>query len=303
MTNSQQTHEESGTALARITLSGATITANSAEAEALGKFITHIAEAARALSHAMSEDRYEDSRDAHGRATKRKVKTQPILLEGIEAGKQLSLVFRAPQPLPQQQLTGGVEEHLPLEELAENTIESEALRTVFATFSRASASDAIDTEELLEPLETPTVREAVRRAVAVLHHQGWQVRGSIEQKNRVREDVKLNARGLARLEDALKADLIGKYRAQLRGTIDGHKNSNNTIYFRPKNAAQSWSTVAATDVIFAEAARISLDVQNTVDITVEFEPKPDKHGNPTERVVKRIVSIDKVYPSKGEPLF
>lgn len=303
MADTPQAHEESGTALARITLTGGTITAASAEAEALGKFITHIAEATRALSHAMAEDRYEDSHDAHGRATKRKVKTQPILLEGIEAGNQLSLVFRAPQPLPQQQLAGGVEDQLPLDDLAENTIESEALRTVFATFSRASAGDAIDAEELLEPLETPTVREAVRRAVAVLHHNGWQVRGSIEQKNRAPEQVILSARGLARLEDALKADLIGKYRAQLRGTIDGHKNSNNTIYFRPKNAAQSWSTVAATDVIFAEAARISLDVQNTVDITVEFEPKPDKQGNPTERVVKRIVSIDKVHLGQGARLF
>lgn len=275
------------------------------EAEAYGKFITHIAEATKALGNAVAETRFEESKDAHGRATKRRVRIQPLLIEPATNGNDaVHITFRAPEPLPHHELTVGVEEQLPLADFPEDTIESEALRTIFRVFTAASESDSVDSEELLEPLETPAVRESVRRAVTVAQHNGWELEGSAAQLHRADEQIKLTTRGQARMADALRTDLIGKYRAPLRGTIDGHKNSNNTIYFRAAHATQSWSTEAATDVLYAEAARISLDVQNQVELTIEFEPKPDKDGNPTERVIRRIVSIDKVMPREsGERLF
>ncbi len=296
---------EKGALAVQLRISGGTAEGNHTDAEALGRFITHIAEAARAISHAVAEDRYEESRDSSGRATKRKVKTRAVQLQELAAPQgRVSLIFRAPELDGAGQLGNAMEEHLPLEDFPEDTIEAEALRAIFRAFTLASAADEVDPDALVEPLQTPGAREAVRKAVAVVSHNGWQLGGTISQANRADEALSLTSRGGARLIDALKADLIGKYRAPLRGTIDGHKNSNNTIYFRPKNAPQSWSTIAATDVIYAEAARISLDIENQVDLTLEFEPKADREGNPTERVVRRIVSIDKVYGSKtGERLF
>lgn len=302
---SRHSQEAPATVLAQLAITGGTATDNLIDAEALGKFMAHIAEATKALSHAIAEDRYEESRDSHGRATKRKVKTQPLQVESPEYKQSgtPTLTFRAPAPLRQGQLGTGIEEYLPLEDLAENTIESQALRAIFTTFTRASAADTPDPEGLLEPLETPSVREVIRRAVSIVRNNGWTITGEIRQRNQITEPLLFNSRVQARLADALKADLVGKYRASLRGTIDGHKNSNNTIYFRPANFTQSWSTVAATDVLFTEAARISLDVQNSVTLTVEFEPKVDRQGNPTERLVRRIVSIDTVHPGKGQTLF
>ena len=290
-----------------LNLAGGAISDSRADAEAIGKFIAHIAEATKAISNAVAETRYEDSRDSNGRATKRKVKVQPLQLEGsLETAKDggVQLTFRAPEPQPTSKMTGGVEEHLPLEDLVEDTIESEALRTIFAAFTSASTHDAVDAEELVETLETPTAREAVRRAVTVLHHNGWELTGEARQASHAPDAISFNARGQARLADALKADLIGKYQARLRGTIDGHKNSNNTIYFRPKNASTSWSMTAASDALYLEAARTSLDPQNQVDLTIEFEPKVDRDGNPTDRIVRRIIALSAVQDGGAEePLF
>lgn len=298
---------ESAALAVRLNLSGGAIAESRADAEAIGKFIAHIAEATKAISNAVAESRYEDSRDNNGRATKRKVKVQPLQLEGaVETGHDgaVQLTFRAPDAQPASKMTGGVEEHLPLEDLAEDTIESEALRTIFSAFTFASSHDSIDAEELVETFETPTAREAVRRAVTVLHHNGWEMTGEAQQANHAPDAITFNARGQARLADALKADLIGKYQARLRGTIDGHKNSNNTIYFRPKNASTSWSMTAATDALYLAAARTSLDAQNQVDLTIEFEPKTDREGNPTDRIVRRIIALDNVAEKEmTEPLF
>lgn len=305
---STTSHTESSAALAVVlTLTGENIQAQQADAETVGKFITHIAEATRAMSNAVAEARYEDSKDQNGRATKRKVRVQPLQLEGgLNVGEDgvLGLTFRAPEAQPAQQMKGGVEEHLPLEDLAEDTIESEALRTIFSVFTEASTKDSVDAEELVETLETPSARESVRRAIAVLAHQGWEVKGEAHQQNRPSETFVLNSRGQEQLVAALKADLIGRYQARLRGTIDGHKNSNNTIYFRPKNLSASWSMTAASEALYVEAARISLDAQNQVDLTIEFEPKMDREGNPTDRTVRRIIALHPVVEgAQPDPLF
>lgn len=119
------------TALAvELHITGGTTNGALTEAEAYGKFITHIAEATKALGNAVAETRFEESKDAHGRATKRRVRIQPLLIKPATSGNDtVHITFRAPEPLPHHELTVGVEEQLPLADFPEDTIESEALRT------------------------------------------------------------------------------------------------------------------------------------------------------------------------------
>lgn len=290
---------------AELTLSGGTNTGTRTDAESLGRLITHLAEAAKALSNALAENRYEDSKDQNGRPTRRKVRVQPLQLEGnftAQADQALSFTLCTPEPQAGT-LPGVLEEQLPLDDFPEDTIEAQALRTIMRVLTRASEEDHPDTDDLLDTLETASVREYVRRAVAITQHNDWDITGTLRQTHREDEPITFTSRGRAHLAEALKADRIGKYQARLRGTIDGHKNSNNTIYFRPKNLAASWSMTAATDRLYAEAARISLDLQNQVDLTIEFEPKIDRQGNPTERVIRRIVALHEVEKVQMEPLF
>lgn len=304
MSNTSQVNQASALT-ADLTLSGGTNTGTRTDAESLGRLITHLAEATKALSNALAENRYEDSKDQNGRPTRRKVRVHPLQIEGnftAETGQALTFTLCAPEPQAGA-LPGVLENQLPLDDFPEDTIESQALRTIMRVLTRASEEDQPDTDDLLDSLETASVREYVRRAVAITQHNDWNISGTMRQPHREDEPITFTGRGRTHLAEALKADRIGKYQARLRGTIDGHKNSNNTIYFRPKNLAASWSMAAATDLLYAEAARISLDLQNQVDLTIEFEPKIDRQGNPTERVIRRIIALHEVEKVQMDPLF
>ncbi|BBY43237.1 hypothetical protein [Mycolicibacterium celeriflavum] len=203
--------------------------------------------------------------------------SEHLLIEGVGPGS-VRVVLRAPTPTVP-------EGDRPIDEISASSVDSDALRSIVAILTHASSDD--DESPLVAELLDlpPQARRGLKRATKTTNEAGWNIRGSIRQRNVGAEDVALTPQGAFRLRQGLDAQVESRTEETMAGNIDGFRRSLSTLYFQPENSAR----IIQAAVFDPEIAAAITDLFSEPDLMVEvvFE------------VIESYLPGDKTHPRRS----
>lgn len=190
--------------------------------------------------------------------------SENILIDALAPGS-VRVVLRAPE-IPKDPSWPT------LDDLPVSTADSTALRRIAGILTYASSTvDSVD-DELLPALvrELPSrVRTHLESASSEMIKAGWEVSGTVRQRQHPEESVVVTQRGVERLRSVLKFMPNEPVRESIKGTIDGFKYSLGSIYFSPNDSRRSFSAAVHTDALLARVVQLSQVKDRTVIATFE----------------------------------
>ncbi len=211
--------------------------------------------------------------------------SERLLIEGVGPGS-VRVVLRAPDPVaphPQKQS---------IEPLASaSTVDSEALRSIAAILTHASSED--EESPLMAELSHLPIRARVglRRAARSANEAGWDVKGSLRQRNFGATDVALTHGGAFRLRQGLDAKVENRSDETLTGYIDGFRRSLSTLYFQPESGGWIVQAAVVDPVTASSISELFADpdslVEAVFDVVSTFLPG-DETRPQRSRSVKSI---------------
>ncbi|MGV7277005.1 hypothetical protein PJJ83_07865 [Mycobacterium kansasii] len=263
-------------------LDGPGVQGNSTNAHYFSQFVSGISEAVKEAAKSLAgKGRYSEN----------------LLIEGVTPGS-VRVVLRAPEPVaphPQQHATE------PL--TSPSTVDSEALRSIAAILTHASSED--DESPLIAELSRLPVRArgGLRRAARSTSEAGWDIKGSLRQRNYGATEVALTHGGAFRLQQGLDAKVESRADEAVIGYIDGYRRSLSTLYFQPESGAKiiqaaviDPETAASISELFADPdslVEVVFDVISTYMPGDETRPQRSRSVKSIRRLARgRQLSID-----------
>jgi hypothetical protein len=213
--------------------------------------------------------------------------SENLLIEGAGPGS-VRVVLRAPDPVAPHTEGEKTEPH-PL--IPGSTVDSEALRSIAAILTHASSEDE-ESPLMAELSRLPNrARVGLRRAAKSTNDAGWDIKGSIRQRNFGATEVALTHGGAFRLRQGLDATVESRADEVLSGYIDGFRRSLSTLYFQPDRGGRivqaaviDPDTAAAISELFADPDSL---VEVVFDVVSTFMPG-DEMRPQRSRAVKSI---------------
>ncbi len=211
--------------------------------------------------------------------------SENLLIDGVGPGS-VRVVLRAPEPVAPHKKDEEIDPLVPA-----STVDSEALRSIAAILSHASSEDE-DNPLIAELTRIPLrARVGLRRAAKSTNEAGWDIRGTIRQRNFGASDVSLTREGAFRLRQGLDAKVENRADEVLPGYIDGFRRSLSTLYFQPENggkiiqaAVTEPDTATAISELFADQDSL---VEVVFDVISTYMPGDDTRPR-RSRSVKSI---------------
>jgi hypothetical protein len=210
-------------------LDGPGIHGHSTNAHFFSQFVSGISEAVKETAKAIAgKGKYSEN----------------LLIEGVGPGS-VRVVLRVPEPVAPHVKNEEIEPLTPA-----STVDSEALRSIAAILTHASSED--EESPLMAELSRLPIRARVglRRAAKSTNEAGWDIKGSIRQRNFGATEVSLTHDGAFRLRQGLDAKVENRTDETLSGYIDGFRRSLSTLYFQPTRGGR----IIQAAVIDAETA-------------------------------------------------
>jgi hypothetical protein len=205
------------------------------------------------------------------------------------------VVLRAPMPHGEPQDAIAADD---------TSAESQALRVLAGMFVMAEDDDLQEDSPLTATAQslTPIARQRVRTVAKSIVDAGWQVEGSVSQRGREVQPLRINARSAQRLFDELNK-VVQTTTAEVRqGTIDGQRHSLSTMWFIPDGQKRAIE-VAVTDFdLLEEVTRLSAIEGMTVrcNFTV-FLSIPAGSSEATSRSYE-LEAIEPIAPQESFPI-
>ena len=224
-------------------LSGPGVKGHATNAHYFSQFVSGISEAVKETAK---------SRVGKGRYS------EDLLIEGLGPGS-VRVVLRAPSPPAPND--GGE----PIDGVSASTVDSEALRSIVAILTHASSEDE-ESPLVAELLDLPAkARRGLKRATKTTNEAGWDIKGSIRQRNIGSENVVLTPEGAFRLRQGLDAQVESRTEETVVGNIDGFRRSLSTLYFEPEGSTR----IIQAAVLDSEIAATITDLFSEPDLMVE----------------------------------
>lgn len=277
-------------------INGENIINHKASAFAVGEFLTNISEGVHQIGKSILKEYNNDNQNKSQKSFNHSI--SPILVEGIQPGS-VKLVLAAPD-LPDK----NDEYNDYILDIVPESIESKSLLIFSKLLNNVSSGDSIDAFNVLDYLPYRISRKGIshiKKISEIVFSNNWDISGEAIKRGSI-ENIHFSSRGAARLLDALQAKMQETTREWVAGQLDGHKNSNRKVFFKPENGDQrSYSLEAASLDILTTASRVSADPNNYVNAHIEISPVIKK-GKATGDLKRKLLDIE-IYPSyREEPL-
>ncbi|MBA4023884.1 MAG: hypothetical protein C0482_16115 [Gordonia sp.] len=230
-------------------LDGAGVEGHATNAKLFSKFVSGISEAVKETAKAKAgKGRY----------------TEGLLIDGGPGPGSVRVVLRAPEPPATAKNEPPLDPSLP-----NSTVESEALRSVAAILSHASSEEE-DSPMLAELTALPMgARRGLKRVANSARDAGWEIKGSIRQRNYGATNVELTADGAFRLKLGLDAQIDRRADETVTGTIDGFRRSLSTLYFQPAGGGRIIQAAVSDGALADSISELFADKNSVVEVVFD----------------------------------
>ena len=247
-------------------LSGEQVKNHAANASFLGRFLTHLSDAAKEISKEFS---------GRSRAA------NTLLVQGFAPGSLEVTLQAPPAKRPEGQDSDGF--------LQSSTSDSKALRLIAMTMSDAS-EDSPESDSVLVADIPKAARGHLRLAASDVLTAGWEIDGTLVQRGMPPASVQFTRRGADRLVASLEGVEEKPVERRVYGTVDGSRVSLGRVYLIPDHGrALSISTI--DDELIAQAGRLASEPGTRVLAVFEETRSFDASGNPLPVVSRRLTSL------------
>lgn len=251
-------------------LGGEGVDGHSTNAQHFGTFISKISESVK-----------ETAKDIAGR----KAYSHELLVEGAMPGS-VRVVLKAPERHAENQHPS----------TATSSIDSQALRRIAQVVTIASDTDEVEDDALDAAVQQLPIkaRRALGSAVDTARRAGWEVEGSIAERRRGFDPVKLTSRGAAKLSTVLRAAQEKHTTEEAFGVIDGLKYSLGIMWFAPETGGRSFAAAVPDDAELSHVATLAADHDLRVRAIFDAYESIAEGG---ESVIKRSRVLRSVEPA------
>lgn len=250
-------------------LSGDSVKNHSTNANVLGDFISHLSDAVKETAKAIGDKR---------------AWSNNILVSGVQPGS-VHVVLQVPdQKRPANSGTPAM--------VDESSLDSRAVRAIALTMSAASDDDAESEDEMVIAQIPKQARRALRLAAKDVKRAGWDIEGSIAQRGKGIDSIRLTHRGADRLVTSLAGVEEVTEPKQVFGEVDGVKNSLGQVFIVAEPGG-SLTLSSTDDKKLAEAARLAAEPGTRVKVSFEETRLLDAGGVALPAVSRTLTRLER----------
>jgi hypothetical protein len=250
-------------------LTGESVQHHATNANTLGDFISHLSDAVKETAKAIGDKR---------------AWRNNLLVSGVQPGS-VRVILQVPEA--RKPRNSGTPE------LTESTtLDSQAVRAIAQTMSTASQDEATDDDEVVIARIPKQARRALRLAALDVKRAGWDIEGSISQRGRSIDPVRLTHRGAERLVTSLNGVEEVTTAKETFGVVDGVKNSLGHVFIIPETG--NVLTLSSTDdKRLAEAARLAATPGTRVRVFFDETRSLDAGGAALPTVSRTLTHLQR----------
>lgn len=251
-------------------LGGEGVDGHTTNAQRFGTFISKISESVK-----------ETAKEIAGR----RAYSHELLVEGAMPGS-VRVVLKAPEHLDDSQHP----------HTATSSVDSQALRRIAQVVTIASDNDELEDDALDAAVQQLPIsaRRALGSAVDTARSAGWEVEGSIAERRRGYDQVRLTSRGAAKLSTVLRAAQEKHTTEESFGFIDGLKYSLGVMWFAPETGGRPFAAAVPDDAELSHVAVLAANHELRVRAVFDaYESIADGR----ESVIKRSRVLRSIEPA------
>lgn len=256
-------------------LTGDSVKQHATNANALGDFISHLSDAVKETAKAIGDKRSWRNN---------------LLVRGVQPGS-VHVTLQVPEA--KKPANSGTPEMLD-----ETSLDSQAVRAIAQTMSTASQDNPDDADDVLIAQIPKQARRSLRLAAQDVKRAGWEIEGSISQRGRGVDTVRLTSRGAERLVASLDGVEEATTPKEVFGVVDGVKNSLGHVFVIPESGHPL--TLSSTeDDKLAEAARLAAVPGTRVKVSFNETRFLDAGGAALPTVSRTLTRLQTAPPPVG----